>query len=236
VQPSRADRRGGGGRVGRDRQGRLRRGGLDGIARTNIIVDVRLTEANGTAERTTALDMMTTMPTRAAQSGPTRTVTPPSFVAGCRERRCVPHVAQNNTNRLSAIDGCRAFITRCWWRMVIRTRWCPAATRLILPTAFRMPVLYDEVGHRATLTHSVTGWGAQSTSPARRARPICSSGLLGKLPGTIGALYLPQPLFFYRRFLRLNSNDAERVHAAIVRKGAGQITPSPKQRSRCHTL
>jgi transposase len=27
------------------------------------------------------------------------------FVAGCRERRCVPHVAQNNTNRRSAIDG-----------------------------------------------------------------------------------------------------------------------------------
>jgi hypothetical protein len=27
------------------------------------------------------------------------------FVAGCRERRCVPHVAQNNTNRRSGIDG-----------------------------------------------------------------------------------------------------------------------------------
>ena len=59
------------------------------------------------------------------------------LVAGCRERRCVPHVAQNNTNRRSAIDGRRAFITRCWWRMVIRTRWCPAATRLILPA--RLP-------------------------------------------------------------------------------------------------
>jgi hypothetical protein len=27
------------------------------------------------------------------------------FVSGCRERRCTPHVAQNNTCRRSAIDG-----------------------------------------------------------------------------------------------------------------------------------
>jgi len=27
------------------------------------------------------------------------------FVAGCRERGCTPHVAQNDTNRRSAIDG-----------------------------------------------------------------------------------------------------------------------------------
>jgi hypothetical protein len=27
------------------------------------------------------------------------------FVAGCRRRGCTPHVAQNNTNRRSAIDG-----------------------------------------------------------------------------------------------------------------------------------
>src|SRR5438105_3847368 len=45
--------------------------------RNGLIVDARLTEANGTAD----------------------------FVAGCRERRCTPHVAQNDTNRCSAIDG-----------------------------------------------------------------------------------------------------------------------------------
>jgi hypothetical protein len=28
-----------------------------------------------------------------------------AFVAGCRERGCTPHVAQNDTNRRSAIDG-----------------------------------------------------------------------------------------------------------------------------------
>ena len=27
------------------------------------------------------------------------------FVAGCRERRCTPHVSQNDTNRRSAIDA-----------------------------------------------------------------------------------------------------------------------------------
>ena len=44
---------------------------------------------------------------------------------------------------------CRAFATRCWWRMAIRTRWCPAATRSTWRVAFRTAelILYDDAGH-----------------------------------------------------------------------------------------
>ena len=73
--------------------------------RYNIIVDARLTEANGTAERTTALDMIDYNAHPGSTVGTDKNYDTAEFVAGCRERRCVPHVAQNNTNRRSAIDG-----------------------------------------------------------------------------------------------------------------------------------
>ena len=73
--------------------------------RYNIIVDARLTEANGTAERTTALDMIDDNAHPGSTVGADKNYDTAEFVAGCRERRCVPHVAQNNTNRRSAIDG-----------------------------------------------------------------------------------------------------------------------------------
>src|ERR1700747_239552 len=73
--------------------------------RHNIIVDARLTEANGTAERTTALDMIDDNAHPGSTVGADKNYDTAEFVAGCRERRCVPHVAQNNTNRRSAIDG-----------------------------------------------------------------------------------------------------------------------------------
>jgi hypothetical protein len=73
--------------------------------RHNIIVDARLTEANGTAERTTALDMIDDNAHSGSTVGADKNYDTAEFVAGCRERRCVPHVAQNNTNRRSAIDG-----------------------------------------------------------------------------------------------------------------------------------
>jgi hypothetical protein len=70
-----------------------------------FIVDASLTEANGTAERTTALEMID----ENARSGSTvsgdKNHDTSDFVAGCRERGCTPHVSQNNTNRRSAIDG-----------------------------------------------------------------------------------------------------------------------------------
>lgn len=73
--------------------------------RHGLIVDARLTEANGTAECATALDMVEDNAGRRSTLGADKNYDTADFVAGCRARRCVPHVAQNNTNRRSAIDG-----------------------------------------------------------------------------------------------------------------------------------
>jgi transposase len=73
--------------------------------RNGLIVDARLTEANGTAERTTALDMIADNAGPGSTVGADKNYDTADFVAGCRERGCTPHVSQNNTNRRSAIDG-----------------------------------------------------------------------------------------------------------------------------------
>jgi transposase len=73
--------------------------------RNGLIVDARLTEANGTAERTTALDMIEDNTRPGSTVGGDKNYDTADFVAGCRERSCAPHVSQNNTNRRSAIDG-----------------------------------------------------------------------------------------------------------------------------------
>jgi len=73
--------------------------------RNGLIVDARLTEANGTAERTTALDMIEDNAKPGSTVGGDKNYDTADFVAGCRERRCTPHVSQNDTNRRSAIDG-----------------------------------------------------------------------------------------------------------------------------------
>ncbi len=73
--------------------------------RNGLIVDARLTEANGTAERTTALEMVDDNAPPGSSIGADKGYDTKDFVAGCRERGCVPHVAQNTTNRRSAIDG-----------------------------------------------------------------------------------------------------------------------------------
>src|SRR5512140_3422898 len=73
--------------------------------RNGLIVDAQLTEANGTAERTTALDMIDDNAKPGSTVGGDKNYDTADFVAGCRERRCTPHVAQNDTNRCSAIDG-----------------------------------------------------------------------------------------------------------------------------------
>ena len=74
--------------------------------RNGLLVDFRVAAATGTAERTTALEMLDAeLPGRgritlAADRGyDTR-----DFVTACRERGVTPHVAQNNSNRRSAID------------------------------------------------------------------------------------------------------------------------------------
>jgi transposase len=73
--------------------------------RNGLIVDARLTEANGTAERATALDMIEDNARPGSTVGGDKNYDTADFVAGCRERGCTPHVSQNNTNRRSAIDA-----------------------------------------------------------------------------------------------------------------------------------
>src|ERR1035438_6444975 len=71
--------------------------------RNGLIVDARLTEANGTAERSTALDMIEDNARPGSTVGGDKNYDTADFVAGCRERGCTPHVSQNNANRRSAI-------------------------------------------------------------------------------------------------------------------------------------
>jgi len=73
--------------------------------RQGLIVDARLTEANGTAERTTGLAMIEDNAKPGSTVGADKNYDTAEFVAGCRERGCTPHVSQNNTNRRSAIDA-----------------------------------------------------------------------------------------------------------------------------------
>jgi IS5 family transposase len=72
--------------------------------RNELIVEARLTEANGTAERAAALDMIDDN-AKPGTVGADKGYDTSDFVAGCRERGCTPHVAQNDTNRRSAIDA-----------------------------------------------------------------------------------------------------------------------------------
>jgi len=73
--------------------------------RNGLIVDARVTEANGTAERETALDMIEDNAAPRSTVGGDKNYDTADFVAGCRKRGCTPHVSQNDTNRRSAIDG-----------------------------------------------------------------------------------------------------------------------------------
>lgn len=75
--------------------------------RNGLVVDAELTQATGFAERSAALDMMSSLP---AGSG-RRTVAADrgydtkDFVADARVLGFTPHVAQNTSNRRSAIDA-----------------------------------------------------------------------------------------------------------------------------------
>ncbi|HEU0289139.1 MAG TPA: IS5 family transposase [Burkholderiales bacterium] len=73
--------------------------------RNALVVDARLTEATGTAERATALDMIDDNAGPGSTVGGDKNYDTADFVAGCRERGCTPHVSQNNTNRRSAVDA-----------------------------------------------------------------------------------------------------------------------------------
>ncbi|MCK9485372.1 MAG: IS5 family transposase [Dehalococcoidia bacterium] len=74
--------------------------------RHGLVVDAELTVAGGYAERTAALAMLDRRRGRKqATLGADRGYDTRDFVAGLRERGVTPHVAQNDRNRRSAVDG-----------------------------------------------------------------------------------------------------------------------------------
>jgi IS5 family transposase len=74
--------------------------------RNGLLVDVRLLEANGYAEREAALAMLDDSAPGAATLGADKGYDTKDFVAACRERDVTPHVAQNSGgHRRSAVDG-----------------------------------------------------------------------------------------------------------------------------------
>jgi transposase len=75
--------------------------------RNGIVVDTRVEPATGTAERETAADMLVGVKKkhRRVTVGGDKAYDTKGFVQAVRELNVVPHVAQNTTNRKSAIDG-----------------------------------------------------------------------------------------------------------------------------------
>ncbi|MFL6451114.1 MAG: transposase [Bryobacteraceae bacterium] len=71
-----------------------------------MVVDVRVTQATGTAERDAALEMLSGKPeARRSTLGADRGYDTAGFVNRLREMNVTPHVAQNNTNRRSAVEA-----------------------------------------------------------------------------------------------------------------------------------
>lgn len=74
--------------------------------RHGLVVAAEVTTATGTAEREAALAMVRTIGTkRRATLGADKGYDTKDFVAQCRTLGITPHVAQNTTNRRSAIDA-----------------------------------------------------------------------------------------------------------------------------------
>jgi IS5 family transposase len=73
--------------------------------RHDLVVDTRLTLATGTAEREAALEMVAARPgNHRITLGADKAYDVAGFVADLRQYNVTPHVAQNTTNRRSAID------------------------------------------------------------------------------------------------------------------------------------
>lgn len=71
--------------------------------RNGLVVDLRLTEANGTAERTAALDMLLARPGKQRKTvGADKNYDTKEFVKRCRAANITPHVARKK--KYSAID------------------------------------------------------------------------------------------------------------------------------------
>ena len=74
--------------------------------RHGLVVDARLTQADGYAERAAALEMLGELPDRLRVTlGADRGYDTRDFVESCRSLGVTPHVAQNTTNRASRIDA-----------------------------------------------------------------------------------------------------------------------------------
>ena len=73
--------------------------------RNGLVVDPRLTQANGTAEREAAIEMLAELPGEARKTvGADKAYDTEDFVKNCRGINVTPHVAQNTSNRKSRID------------------------------------------------------------------------------------------------------------------------------------
>jgi transposase len=73
--------------------------------RNGLVVNARVTKATGTAEREAAVDMLGEMPAkRRITVGGDKAYDTREFVRQARALEVTPHVAQNTTNRASAID------------------------------------------------------------------------------------------------------------------------------------
>jgi len=74
--------------------------------RHGLTVVAEVTQANGTAEREAALSMLKQLPGVGRKTlGADKAYDTADFVEGCRAQNTTPHVAQNDTNRRSAIDA-----------------------------------------------------------------------------------------------------------------------------------
>jgi transposase len=72
--------------------------------RSGLVVDTRVTPADGYGERDAALVMVADVPGGAITLGGDKGYDYPEFVAELRQLQVTPHVAQNTTKRRSAID------------------------------------------------------------------------------------------------------------------------------------
>jgi transposase len=73
--------------------------------RSGLVVDTRVTPADGYGERDAALVMIADRPGGRVTLGGDKGYDYPEFVADLRQIEVTPHVAQNTTNRRSAIDA-----------------------------------------------------------------------------------------------------------------------------------
>jgi len=74
--------------------------------RNGLVVDAQVTQATGTAEREAAIEMVGALQgNNRITLGADKGYDTADFVEDCRLLKATPHVAQNNTNRSSAIDG-----------------------------------------------------------------------------------------------------------------------------------